>query len=75
MQNGQPNFNKLPHLHPAFFIKALKETIFYESCPHDSRARLEEADPFTTNQLPWHTGVAENVVDLCRGTEVYSLIP
>lgn len=45
---------------PSFFITALKDTLFYEDCLHDSQSRLEEADRFTTNQLLWHEGVDEN---------------
>ncbi|KAL7793370.1 hypothetical protein V8C43DRAFT_44267 [Trichoderma afarasin] len=45
---------------PSFFITALKDTLFYEDCLHDSQSRLEEADRFTTNQLLWHEEVAKN---------------
>ncbi|KAL7913760.1 hypothetical protein GGI35DRAFT_490221 [Trichoderma velutinum] len=44
---------------PSFFITALKGTLFYESCPHESRAKLKKADRFTTNQLPWHERVGK----------------
>jgi hypothetical protein len=44
---------------PDFFLTSVKDTLFYESCPHDSRVKLEKADRFTTNQSPWQEKAAK----------------
>lgn len=44
----------------SLLITALKDTLFYDFCEHDSQSMLEEVDRFTTNQPPWSDVVAEN---------------
>lgn len=49
---------------PECALLSLRDTLICESCPHNSRARMTEADHFTTNQPPWFENKATGSEEL-----------
>jgi hypothetical protein len=69
-ENGEMQADFLVHVqgssftattNSSLFITSVKDILFYESCPHDSRVKLETADRFTTNQSPWDEKMIKTV--------------
>lgn len=57
---------------PILLLRALRDTLLLQSCPHDSRAQLQHVDRYASYSPPWH-GHTEAVESIPHRVDVVAV--